>query len=147
MCSKDDCGKLKIKDSYHTRRSKQNTYHVVNKNIASSKFTDGLKTKEGMPSGASPRLGTWVFLGYYLGGALGTPKLRFLSLLILLISVSRPKLENFNHTKLNKIFMRSISIRKEITTISAVENQLIFYFCIISNVFQLLYGKTHQIKP
>ena len=32
--SKDDCGKLKIKDSNHTRRSKQNTYHVVNKNIA-----------------------------------------------------------------------------------------------------------------
>ena len=38
---KDDCGKLKIKDSNHTRRSKQNTYHVVNKNIAPSKFTDG----------------------------------------------------------------------------------------------------------
>ena len=35
---KDDCGKLKIKDSNHTRRSKQNTYHVVNKNIAPSKL-------------------------------------------------------------------------------------------------------------
>ena len=32
--SKDDCGKLKSKDSNHIRRSKQNTYHVVNKNIA-----------------------------------------------------------------------------------------------------------------
>ena len=51
--TKDDCGNLKSKDSYHTRRSKQNTYHVVNKNIAWSKFTDGLKMKEGMPSGAS----------------------------------------------------------------------------------------------
>ena len=48
--SKDDCDKLKSKDSNHTRRAKQNTYHVVNKNIASSKFTNGLKTKEGMPS-------------------------------------------------------------------------------------------------
>ena len=38
--SKGDCDKLKIKDSNHTRRSKQNTYHVVNKNIASSKVTD-----------------------------------------------------------------------------------------------------------
>ena len=35
---KDDCGKLKIKDSNHTTRSKQNTYHVVNKNIAPSKL-------------------------------------------------------------------------------------------------------------
>ena len=38
--SMDDCGKLKRKDSNHTRRSKQNTYHVVNKNIAPSKVTD-----------------------------------------------------------------------------------------------------------
>jgi len=81
VCSKDDCGKLKSKDSYHTRRSKQNTYHVVNKNIASSKFTDGLKTKEGMPSGASPRLGSLVSLNM-AWGALGIPKLRLLPLLI-----------------------------------------------------------------
>ena len=38
--SKNDCGKLKNKDSNHTRRSKQNTYHVVNKNIAPSKVTN-----------------------------------------------------------------------------------------------------------
>ena len=42
---KDDCGKLKIKDSNHTRRSKQNTYHVVNKNIAPSKVTDRSRRK------------------------------------------------------------------------------------------------------
>ena len=36
-------------------------------------------------------------------GALGIPKLRVLPLLILLISVSYPKLENLNHTKLNGI--------------------------------------------
>ena len=44
VSSKDDCDKLKSKQSkdlYHTRRSKQNTYHVMNKNIASSKITDG----------------------------------------------------------------------------------------------------------
>ena len=44
---KDDCAKLKIKDSNHTRRSKQNTYHVVNKNIAPSKVTDGRRRKRG----------------------------------------------------------------------------------------------------
>ena len=60
-----------------------------------------LETKEGMPSGASPSLVTWIFLEYYLGGALGIPKLRVLPHLILLISISHPKLEDFNHTKLN----------------------------------------------
>ena len=44
---KDDCGKLKIKDSNNTRCSKQNTYHVVNKNIASSKVTDRQRRKRG----------------------------------------------------------------------------------------------------
>ena len=38
--NKDDCGKLKSKDSNNTRRSKQNTYHVVNKNIGPTKVTD-----------------------------------------------------------------------------------------------------------
>ena len=60
-----------------------------------------LETKEGMPSGASPSLVAWIFLEYYLGAALGIPKLRVLSLLTLLISISHSKLENFNHTKLN----------------------------------------------
>ena len=45
--SKDDCGKQKSKDSNHTRRCKQNTYHVVNKNIAPSKFSDGSRRKRG----------------------------------------------------------------------------------------------------
>ena len=45
--SKDYCGKLKIKDSNNTRRSKQNTYHVANKNIAPSKVTDRSRRKRG----------------------------------------------------------------------------------------------------
>ena len=45
--SKDYCGKLKIKDSNNTRHSKQNTYHVVNKNIAPSKVTDRSRRKRG----------------------------------------------------------------------------------------------------
>ena len=35
---KADCGKPTSKDSNNTRHSKQNTYHVVNKNIAPSKL-------------------------------------------------------------------------------------------------------------
>ena len=37
--------------------------------------------------------------------------------------------------------MRSISIKKQTTTIITVANLVIFYFCIISTVFQLFYGK------
>ena len=52
--SKDDCGKLKSKDSNHTRRTKQNTYHVVNKNIAPNKVTDERRRKrdafQGIPN-------------------------------------------------------------------------------------------------
>ena len=54
---KDDCGKLKIKGSYHTRRSKQNTYHVANKNIAPSKVTNEQRRKRGCLPGKSPSLG------------------------------------------------------------------------------------------
>ena len=42
--------------------------------------------------------------------------------------------------------MRPVSIRKQITTISVVANQFIFCSCIISIVFQLLYGKNSSKK-
>ena len=42
--------------------------------------------------------------------------------------------------------MRSLSIRKQTTTISTVENIFIFCFCIISTVFQLFYGKNSSKK-
>ena len=57
--SKDDCGKLKSKYSNHTRRSKQNTYHVVNKNIAPSKVTDGRRRKRGCLPGHPQALAFW----------------------------------------------------------------------------------------
>ena len=57
--SKDDCGKLKSKDSNHTRRSKQNTYYVVNKNIAPSKVTDERKRKRGCLPGHPQALTFW----------------------------------------------------------------------------------------
>ena len=73
VCSKDDCDTTKIKDPCNTRRSKQNTYHVVNKNIAPSNVTDGLKTKEGMPSRGIPKLRLFVVLEFGLG-CLGHPQ-------------------------------------------------------------------------
>jgi hypothetical protein len=93
--SKDDCVKLKIKDSYHTRRSKQNTYHVVNKNIASSKFTNGLKTKEGMPFGASPSLDSWFSFNITFGVPWASPSLGSCHSLFHSPSNLYPKLENF----------------------------------------------------
>ena len=78
--SKDDCGKLTSKDANNTRRSKQNTYHVVNKNIAPSKLPMEVD-EEGMPSGASPSFDFLVSLDY-LGGAMGIPNLRLLPLLV-----------------------------------------------------------------
>ena len=74
---------------------------MTNENIACSEVIDIVGEERGNDSRASPSLVAWIFLGYYLGGSLGIPKLRALSLLILLISTSHPKLENFNHTKLN----------------------------------------------
>ena len=71
--NKDDCGKLKSKYSNHTRRSKQNTYHVVNKNIAPSDVTNGLKTTEGMPSRGIPKLRLFGVLEFGLG-CLGHPQ-------------------------------------------------------------------------
>src|SRR3954464_7068032 len=64
--NKVDCGKLKSKDSNHTRRSKQNTYRVVNKNIAPSKVTDGSRRKRGCLPGHPQDLTfwcPWIILG------------------------------------------------------------------------------------
>ena len=78
--SKDDCGKLKSKDSYHTRCSKQNTYHVVNKNIAPSKVTNG-SSERGDAFRGIPKL--WLFGVLELSwAAMGIPKLSLLPLLV-----------------------------------------------------------------
>ena len=73
--NKDDCGKLKSKDSNHTRRSKQNTYHVVNKNIAPSKVTDERRRKEGDAFRGIPKLRLLVVLEFYLGVPWASPSL------------------------------------------------------------------------
>ena len=73
--NKNDCGKLKSKDSNHTRRSKQNTYHMVNKNIASSKVTDRDKDERGDAFRGIPKLRLLVVLEYYLGLPWESPSL------------------------------------------------------------------------
>src|SRR3954470_9079586 len=97
--NKDDCGTLTNKYTNNTRRSKQNTYHVVNKNIATSKITDGSRRKRGCLPGHPQALTfwcPWIILGVpwaspsfnflvsldYLGGAMGIPKLRLFPLLV-----------------------------------------------------------------
>ena len=42
--------------------------------------------------------------------------------------------------------MRTVSIRKQTTTISTVEKLFVFYFCIIYTVLQHFYGKNSSTK-
>ena len=99
---KADCGKLKSKDSNHTRCSKQNTYHVVNKNIAPSNVTDGLKTKEGMPSRGIPELRLLVVLEFYLGVPWESPILGSYHSLFHNPSNLYPKTRKLHNTKLKR---------------------------------------------
>ena len=127
--SEDDCGKLKIKDSNHTSRSKQNTYHVVNKNIASSKVTNRRRRKRGCLPGASPSLGPLASLNITLGclghtqsEALATPYSIFHQILT-------QNLKTSQHKTSTKNLMSSVS-RKQITTLRyCCELILYLYWC------------------
>ena len=99
-----------------------------------------------MPSGASPSLVAWFSLNINLGCHGASPSLGSWHSLFLHPSWSHPKLKNLNHTKLNKTFVSSVGIRKQITTISTIANPFIFYFLIISTLFQLFYGKNSLKK-
>ena len=123
--SKDDCGKLKIKDSNHTRRSKQNTYHVVNKNIVSSKVTDGRRRKRGCLPG-HPKLRLLVVLGFYLGVPWASPSLGSCHSLFRNPSNLYPKLENFTIQNSTENLMSFVSTRKQTTTLRYC-NELIIY--------------------
>ena len=92
--SKDDCGRLTNKDSNHKRRSKQNTYHVVNKNIAPSKVTDGSRRKRGCLPGHPEALTFWC-PWIFLGVPWASPSLGSFHSLFHNPSNLYPKLENF----------------------------------------------------
>ena len=84
--------------------SKQNSYHVANENIAPSEVTDNVGDERGDDFRRIPKLSCLDIPLILPWGALGIPKLRVFSLLSPLILISHPKLENFNHTKLNGTF-------------------------------------------
>ena len=144
--SKDDCVKIKSKDSYHTRRSKKNTYYVTNKNIASSKIPMVVRRKRGCHSGASPSLVGSSFLDNRLG-CRGIRKLRLLVVIGFYIGVPwaspsvgschslfqnpynlYPKTWNFTTQNWTENLMSSVSIRKQTTTLRYC-NEFILYLC------------------
>jgi hypothetical protein len=96
--------KIKIKNK-HKRRSKIHTYHMNETKMKTYRY---LLKKDGMPSGASPSLGTWVSLNIYLG-CHGNHQAWALS------SPPSPHIEtssifdHFIHTKLNRIFSGGVS--------------------------------------
>ena len=78
------------------------------------------------------RLSPWIFTW----GALGIPKLELLPLLLLLTS-RPPQSSNTSSTQNStESSVRSVSIIKQITTLSTVSNQFIFCFmhCIYCNI-------------
>ena len=85
---------------------------MVNKNIAPSKVTDGLKMKEGMPSRGIPKLRLLVVLEYYLGVPWASPILGSFQSLFHSPLNPYPKLENFNHTKLKTKLVSSVRKKK-----------------------------------
>ena len=133
---KDDCGKLKSKDSNHTRHSKQNTYHVVNKNIASSKVTDGRRQKRGCLPGHPQALTFWC-PWIILGVPWASPSLGSCHSLFHNPSNVYPKLENFTTQNSTENLMSSVSERKQNTTLM---NSFFICTAFKPTVFQLLYG-------
>ena len=93
--SKDDCGKLTSKDANDTRCSKQNTYHVMNENIAPSEVTDNVEDERGDAFRGIPKLRLLVVLGFYLGVPWASPSLGSCHSLFHNPSNLYPKLENF----------------------------------------------------
>ena len=127
--SKDDCGKLKSKNSNHTRRSKQKTYHVVNKNIASSKVTDERRRKRDAFRGI-PKLRLLVVLEYFLGVPWASPSLGSCHSLFHSPSNIYPKLENFTTQNSTENLMSSVSERKQTTTLRYCNELLLYlYWC------------------
>ena len=138
--SKDDCGKLKSKDSNHTRRSKQNTYHVVNKNIAPSKVTDERRRKRGCLPGASPSLGFLKSLSITLGVPWASPSLGSCHSLFHSPSNLYPKLENFTTQNLIENSWAPLAKENKTPLQGTVMNSFFIYIGVKPTVFQLLYG-------
>ena len=142
MYRKDDCGKLTNKDSNHTRRSKQNTYHVVNKNIAPSKLSM-VEDERGDAFRGIPKIWLFGVLGFTLG-CLGHPQAQALATPCSIIhQIFYPKLENFTTQNLTENLVSSVSERKQNTT-SWYCIQIIIFILVLS----LLYSNFSMVyKP
>ena len=127
--SKDDCGKLKGKDANNTRRSKQNTYHVVNKNIAPSKLPMEVDERGDAFRGI-PKIRILVVLEFYLGVPWASPILGSCHSLYQNPSNLYPKLENFTTQNLTENLASSVSERKQNTTLRYCNELIIYlYWC------------------
>ena len=94
-------------------RSKQNTYHVTNENIAPSEVTDNVGDERGDVFRAIPKLSCLDMPWVLTWGALGITNLRVLSLFIPKSIKSLPKnLKTSQHKTSTENIMSSISIRK-----------------------------------
>ena len=123
--SKDDCGKLKSKDSNHTRCSKQNTYHVLNKIQPQVKLPID-EDERGDAFRGITKLRLLVVLEYYLGVPWASPSLGSFHSLFHNPSNLYPKLENFTTQNSTENLMSSVREIKQTTT-SRYCNELISY--------------------
>ena len=96
-----------------------------------------------------PKLRLLVVLEYYLGVPWASPSLGSYHSLFHSPSNLYPKLENFNHTKLNTKLVSSVSIRKQTTTLRYC-NELILYlywcyiYCIPTSLWFIPSDTTHR---
>ena len=127
--SKDDCGKLTRKDANDKRRSKQNTYHVVNENIAPSKLPMEVDERGDAFRGI-PKLRSLVVLEFYLGVPWASPSLGSCHSLFHNPSNLYQKLENFTTQNLTENLVSSVSERKQNTTLRYCNELIIYlYWC------------------
>ena len=120
-------------------RSKQNTYHVVNKNIAPSKVTDERRRKRGCHPGI-PKLRLLIVLEYYLGVPWESPRLGSCHSLFHSPSNLYPKLENFTTQNLTENSWAPLAKENKTPLQGTVMNSLFIYIGVKPTVFQLLYG-------
>ena len=122
---------IKIKMKTKCKRCSKIAHIAWTKRIR--KHTDTCWRKRGCLT-RIPKIRCLSLLEYLLGVPRASPSFSSCLSLFLHPSWSYPKLENFNHTKVNKDFVRSVSIMKQITTLSTVANPFIFCFCIVATV-------------
>ena len=145
------------KYTYHTRHSKQNTYHVTNKNIASSKIPMVVRRKRGCHLGASPSLVGCSFLDNSVG-CRGIPKLRLFGVLVFYLGVPwesqslgscnslfhnpskiNPKHENFTTQNLTENSWALLAKENKTTLQGSVMNSLFIYIGVKPTVLTSLW--------